>query len=86
MIIVSPFAKPDSTDSTTASYSSILAYIEHAFGLVPLSTTDATAYDYGKSFNYAQTPLAPVRMTTRAISAATLQQLASIPVNPTDPT
>jgi phospholipase C len=68
MVIVSPYAKPGSTDSHTASYASMLAFTEHTFGLAPLSTVDATAYDYGHSFDYTQRPLAPIRLTPSVIS------------------
>ncbi len=40
----------------------MLAYVEHAFRLDPLSTTDANAYRYGRSFDYSQSPLRPVPM------------------------
>jgi phospholipase C len=62
MVIVSPFARRGFTDSTTASFASLLAFTEHAFGLEPLSSVDAGAYDYSDSFNFGQSPVAPVRM------------------------
>ena len=37
MVIVSPFARPAFTDDATASLNSVLAYVEHTFGLSPLS-------------------------------------------------
>jgi len=51
MVIVSPWAKPGFTDSTPASFDSLLAFCEHVFGLAPLSSADAGAYDYAASFN-----------------------------------
>jgi phospholipase C len=67
MIIVSPYAKPGYTDNGVASMSSPLAYIEHNFGLSPLSSADQSAYDYSNSFNYTQAPLAPAKTTFKAI-------------------
>jgi phospholipase C len=57
MVIVSPYARPGYTDSTTATFNSMLAYTEHVFGLKPLTRGDAGAYDFSKSFDYAQAPL-----------------------------
>jgi phospholipase C len=62
MVIVSPYAKPAFTDSSVASFASILAYTEHVFGLQPLAASDTNAYDYANSFDYTQTPLAPVAL------------------------
>ena len=62
MVIVSPYAKPAYTDSNVASYSSMLAYTEHVFGLQPLYGTDAAAYDYAQSFDYSQPPLPPAHL------------------------
>jgi len=45
MVIVSPYAKPGYTDSNVASTNSILAFIEHTFGLASLNDADGTAYD-----------------------------------------
>jgi phospholipase C len=86
MIIVSPYAKPGFTDSTNASFASMLAYTEATFGLAPLGANDATAYDYSNAFDYLQTPLGPVPMTQQAIAPAELQYLAAHPPNPDDPT
>jgi hypothetical protein len=65
---------------------SMLAYTEHTFGLTPLTSADANAYDYGNSFNYAQTPRGPVAMTHRALPAWERLWIASHPPDPDDPT
>jgi hypothetical protein len=57
MIIISPYAKPGYTDSNTASFASILAYIENNFGLPSLGQADQGAYDYSDSFDYSQAPV-----------------------------
>ncbi len=69
LVIVSPYARPGYTDRKTATQYSILAYIEHTFGLAPLTANDARAYDLAGAFNYGQTPLAPVPMVARSIPA-----------------
>ena len=65
MVIVSPWARPGFTDHTTASYASMLAFIEHTFALSPLTRADGTAYDYSGAFNYSQTPLRPAEVSSR---------------------
>jgi phospholipase C len=67
LIIVSPYARHGYTDTSAATFTSILAYTEHIFGLTPLGVNDARAYGFAKAFNYAQAPLKPVRMVTRPL-------------------
>jgi phospholipase C len=82
MVIVSPYAKPGYTDSNVASTNSILAFIEHTFGLRPLDARDANAYDYSQSFDFTQTPLAPVQMVHTTIPRRERERLAEQPVHP----
>jgi phospholipase C len=70
MVIVSPYARPGFTDSTTATFSSMLAYVEHTFGVAPLTSADKNAYDFSNAFNYSQTPLPPVQLHQTPISMA----------------
>jgi phospholipase C len=51
LIAVSPFAVPASTDSTTATFASILAFVEQNFGLAPLEQNDASAYPLSAMFS-----------------------------------
>ena len=67
MTIVSPWAKRSYTDSHVASFSSIIAFIEHDFGLRPLSGRDANAYDYADAFDFRRPRLRPVPMTRSRI-------------------
>jgi phospholipase C len=67
MVIVSPYAKKAFTDSTPTSFAGMLAFIEHNWGLPPLTSADASAYDYRNAFDFSQTPLAPVKMTRTSI-------------------
>jgi phospholipase C len=68
MVIVSPYARAGTVDSSQASIASMLSFTEHTFGLAPLNENDANAYDYANSFDYNQTPLAPVPMTRSQLS------------------
>ena len=86
MVIVSPYARSRSTDSTTASFASMLAFVEHTFGLAPLSNADANAYDYANSFNFRQTPLGPVTLEQHPLSPSEQAWLQAHPPAPDDPT
>ena len=86
MVIVSPYAKPGFTDSNTASFASLLAFAEHTFGLVPLTGKDANAYDYSASFDFAQRPLAPVRLSQHPLPAGEKAWLEAHPEDTADPT
>jgi phospholipase C len=81
MVIVSPYAKPGFTDSAIASYASMLAFVEHTFALAPLSSADANAYDYAKSFNYSQTPLTPIPLANHPVSRSEMQYIRRHPPN-----
>lgn len=62
MLIISPYAKPHFVDHATATLASTLAFIEHNWSLAPLGDEDLGAYDFHNAFDYAQTPVEPVRM------------------------
>ena len=80
MVIVSPFARPGFTDShDMSSTDSILAFVEHMYGLAPLSENDANAYDYSNSFNVLQTPLKPVPMIQSRVPVSSLRWLREHP-------
>jgi phospholipase C len=51
-IIISPFARRGFVDHTTYDTMSILALIEHRFGLAPLGTRDAAANDMSAAFDF----------------------------------
>lgn len=88
MVIVSPWAKPQGTDSTTAVQPySVLAFVEHVFGLQPLSREVSESYDYANSFDFSQRPLTGPPMTRRKIPLAERRQLArALPTVRQDPT
>lgn len=86
MVIVSPYARSGFTDSADASFASMLAYIEHTFGLAPLSSEDAGAYDFSNSFDYSQAPHARVKLSMHAVPPWEKQWMRWHPPDPDDPT
>lgn len=86
MVIVSPWAKPGYTDSNVASYASMMAFVEHTFGLAPLSVRDNEAYDFRSSFDFTQQPLGPIQMQQNPIPAETIRWMKNNPPPPDDPT
>ena len=79
MIIVSPWAKAGFTDSSPATFASIVAFTEHVFQLPPLGAADNTAYDYMNSFDFGGSPLRPVRLATRPVPPSSLRYIAKHP-------
>jgi phospholipase C len=86
MVIVSPYVKPGSTDSNNANLLSPMAYVEHTFGLRPLRSGDANAYDYAGSFDYSQQPLQPVEPVHTSISRSERHFIKKHPPEGDDPT
>jgi phospholipase C len=68
MVIVSPYARPGFTDSNVASFSSMLAFTEHVFGLPALARSDANAYDFADSFDFGAAHLAKTNLTHQPLS------------------
>ena len=85
-VIVSPYARAGFTDPSVGSIDSILAYVEHTFGVAPLTRNDAHAYDFWKSFDYTQAPLPGVPMVRTIVQKAVREYAAAHPPNPNDPT
>jgi phospholipase C len=80
MVIVSPWVKPVSTNSTLAIQPySMMAFIQHLFGLRSLTPAVNNAYDYSDSFDFTQTPIAPVHMTRSRISERERERLKAMP-------
>jgi phospholipase C len=86
MVIVSPWARPGYTDSTDASFASMLAFVENTFGLPTLWPTDATAYDYVRSFDFSQRLIPGFTLPIQPVPEGTLRWLAEHPSDPDDPT
>jgi phospholipase C len=51
-IVISPFARKGAIDSTVYDATSILALIEHRWGLAPLGARDAAAADMSSAFDF----------------------------------
>ncbi len=89
MIIVSPYAKQGYTDSTPTTFISMMAFVEHTFGLAPLNpcatstdpncTDDTNSYDLSDAFDYSQAPLPPQPMARTPIPAWERAWLAAHP-------
>ncbi len=91
--IVSPYARAGYTDSRPATFVSMLAFIEHTYGLAPLNPcatvggsgcTDDTVglhgtpmYDYMNAFDFSQTPLGPTRIVQTTLDAYDRKHLAA---------
>lgn len=60
-IVISPYAKPHFIDHTQYEFASFLKLVEHIFNLPELSTsTRNSANDMMNSFDFSQTPQAPL--------------------------
>jgi len=55
--VISPFARKRHVDHHRYDTTSILALIEHRFGLAPLSSRDAAADPLSGAFDFAETLL-----------------------------
>ncbi len=79
MVIVSPWAKPQGTDSTTAVQPySMLAFVEHTFQLARLSKGVTDAYDYENAFDFSQRPLQGPPMRKSTVSPSEARRLARL--------
>jgi phospholipase C len=76
LVIVSPYAKPGYTDHSTATNSSILAYMETVLHVSPVSKEDETAYNFHESFTSVATASA---FTFHAAAVAPSSQNLSPP-------
>ena len=71
VVIVSPWAKPGYTDSVVGVQPySMLAFVQHTFGLASLTQAVDDAYDYSGAFDFTQRPIAGVPITRTPVSAA----------------
>jgi phospholipase C len=52
-LLVSPFARRGAVDGTVLEHASIVGFIEHNWGLRPLSRRDARAHDLTSAFDFA---------------------------------
>lgn len=71
MIIISPYARAHQVIHTQYEFASVLKFAEETFGLPSLTQRDASANDMMDAFNFTQTPLPPLVLTTRVCPAST---------------
>jgi phospholipase C len=71
-LVISPWAKPGYIDHTQYEFSSMLRLAEVNFNLPTLGTRDVEANDMMNSFNFSQTPLAPLIEPADYVSPSSL--------------
>jgi len=84
MVIISPYARPGFTDSTVASFASIMAFTERTFGIAPLSNIDRDAYGYEDALDFSQDPSPPIALPQHEVPESSIQWLIHHPVNDQD--
>jgi len=70
-LVISPWAKPGYIDHTQYEFASMLKLAEYIFNLPSLGTRDVKANDMMNSFNFSQTPLAPLIEPANFVEAST---------------
>jgi phospholipase C len=65
LIILSPYARSGFISHTVYEFSSLLKFVEKRWGLAPLTVRDYLANDLLDSFDFGQTPLAPLPLQQR---------------------
>jgi phospholipase C len=83
LMIVSPYAIAGYVDNTRTTFAGILKFVEQTFNLQPLSLNDKTAYAFANAFNYAQVPIAPVRMVEQPLTATQRLEGGAVADDPT---
>jgi phospholipase C len=68
LLIISPFAKKNVVSHTTYELSSVIKFAESVFGLPSLNQRDLVANDMTDSFDFTQSPRAPLILTPRQCS------------------
>jgi phospholipase C len=66
LLIISPYAKPGYISHRQYEGSTVLKFMEEVFNIPSLGLRDATANDPTDSFNFSQTPLSPLVLSTHA--------------------
>jgi phospholipase C len=66
LLIISPYARAGYVSHTQYEFASVLKFIEERFGLGSLGNRDSTANDMLDSFDFTQTPLSPLILSTRS--------------------
>src|ERR1022692_1755099 len=74
LLIISPYAKAGYISHTQYEASSVLKFIEERWGIQPLTERDANANDLMDSFDFTQTPLSPLVLSSRSCPVAESSQ------------
>lgn len=80
MVIISPYALPGHISTTTYEHSSLVKFAESIFGLQPIHSRDMTANDMLDSFDFNQTPISALNLSTRACSPASQTTASFLPL------
>jgi phospholipase C len=63
-LVISPYAKQNYIDHNTYSFDSWLKIVEERFGLTPMTAREILASDMMNTFDFSQTPRAPLLLST----------------------
>jgi phospholipase C len=74
-LVVSPYVIAGKVSHTNYEFSSVLKFVEEAFGLPALTKRDANANDMTDAFNFNQAPLAPLVLNPRACPVASATEM-----------
>jgi phospholipase C len=64
-LVISPYARPHFVDHSVLDFDSLLKFVEDDYGLSPLTNRDRNAASITSSFDFNQTPLAPLTLQPR---------------------
>lgn len=89
LVIISPYVRlnasnqPGYISHTQYEFSSVLKFIEEDFGVPPMTTRDADANDTTDSFDFTQSPRAPLILNQRTcpLASQTVETFGQQPVN-----
>jgi phospholipase C len=76
LLVISPYAKAGYISTTQYEFSSVLKFIEERFSLPALSDRDLDANDMTDSFDFNQTPLPPLILSTRSCPLVSASQVS----------
>jgi hypothetical protein len=62
-LVISPYARRGYVDHTTYDFASLLAFVEKRFGLLPLTSRDASAPDMSAGFDFTAAPAPPLLLS-----------------------
>jgi phospholipase C len=69
-LIISPYVKAGLVEHQQTEFSSLLASVEHQYGLPPLTARDAAANDLWDAFDFNQQALSPLILSAQKCSSS----------------